>query len=177
MVSCDVSKKSRYGVESYDYTIKYRLDDNYVSKKVFTTNNIDHTSNKRRHQDRSNVKLRLGKRVNSNHFAQEKQEPKYLENLTATPEDPADALAIEMASKLNEEKKDLVGMFTFYLSDVRLLYVSFPHMDFYICRCMYFSNAIAVTYLLPIRHHHMIFVDRIKFYILIFYYIQIMLNE
>lgn len=59
MVTCDVSKKSRYGIESYDYTIKYRLDDNYVSKKVFKNEDVDdRTSNKRRNADRSNVKLR-----------------------------------------------------------------------------------------------------------------------
>lgn len=111
MTSCDVSKKSRYGVESYDYTIKYRLDDNYVSKKIFSNSNgtIDPTSNKRRHQDRSNIKLRLGKRVNSYDFPKVKQEPKYLEDLMGTTEEAADVIAAEIADKLNEEKKELIG--------------------------------------------------------------------
>lgn len=114
MVSCDVTnKKSDYGVESYDYTIKYRLDDNYLqSKKVFTNDkeyDYDRTSNKRRHTDRSNVKLRLGKRVNSNQEFDGKQKPRFLPDLSATPLDPVEMVANELAEKLYEEKKELVG--------------------------------------------------------------------
>ncbi|KAG6458461.1 phosphorylated adapter RNA export protein isoform X2 [Manduca sexta] len=112
MVSCDVSKKSKYGVESYDYTIKYRLDDDYVSKKIFTNNSNyerERTSNKRRYSDRSNVKLRLGKRENSHRRQHERSEPKYLPDLIVTTENSIDSIATEIAEKLSEEKKDLVG--------------------------------------------------------------------
>ncbi|KAL0820220.1 hypothetical protein ABMA28_006142 [Loxostege sticticalis] len=112
MVSCDVTtKKSDYGVESYDYTIKYRLDDNYISKKVFSNDkdlDLNRTSNKRRHVDRSNVKLRLGKRVNS-HQEQAKQNPRFLPDLAVTTQDPIEQIANEIAENLAEEKKDLVG--------------------------------------------------------------------
>ncbi|KPJ03249.1 PREDICTED: phosphorylated adapter RNA export protein [Papilio xuthus] len=111
MGSIDVTKKSDYGVESYDYTIKYRLDDNYISKKVFSNDQIhnrDNTSNKRRHTDRTNVKLRLGKKVNCNQPREEKQKPRYLPNLTVTTEDPIENIAEEIAEKLSESKKELV---------------------------------------------------------------------
>lgn len=111
MVGCGVTKKSEYGVESYDYTIKYRLGNNY-SKKAFTNDSKyqrDDQSNKRRHQDRSNVKLRLGTRVNSHQRNEVKQEPRILEDLLLTSEDPVEDLAKEIAEKLSEEKADLVG--------------------------------------------------------------------
>ncbi|RVE42258.1 hypothetical protein evm_013088 [Chilo suppressalis] len=112
MVGCDVTKKSsNYGVESYDYTIKYRLDDNYISKKVFTDDKdtLDRTSNKRRRSDRSNVKLRLGKRVNSHQEQAAKQNPKFLPDLLVTSQDPIESIANDIAEKLAEEKTDLVG--------------------------------------------------------------------
>lgn len=114
MVSCDVTnKKSDYGVESYDYTIKYRFDENYIqSKKVFTNDkeyDLDRVSNKRRHTERSNVKLRLGKRVNSNHEFDAKPNPRFLPDLLATPLDPPEILANEIAEKLHEVKGDLLG--------------------------------------------------------------------
>ncbi|XP_028158374.1 phosphorylated adapter RNA export protein [Ostrinia furnacalis] len=111
MVSCDVTKKSDYGVESYDYTIKYRLDDNYISKKVFTNDkdlDIDRTSNKRRHVDRTNVKLRLGKRFNAHQEMRAKEKPRYLPDLVMTSQDPIDQIANEIAVNLDEEKKELV---------------------------------------------------------------------
>nr|XP_021183060.2 phosphorylated adapter RNA export protein [Helicoverpa armigera] len=111
MVSCDVSKKSRYGVESYDYTIKYRLDDNYISKKVFTSNDdyddSERVSNKRKNADRSNVKLRLGKRVNS-HQRDDKLKPRILGDLVVKADDTTEAIAENIAEKLSEDKKDLV---------------------------------------------------------------------
>ncbi|CAF4914411.1 unnamed protein product [Pieris macdunnoughi] len=107
MGTCDVSKKSRYGVESYDYTIKYRLDDKYISKKVFSSSDYNQT-NKRKYSDRSNVKLRLGKRVNSHQPVEEKQEPRFLPDLVVTSEDSIANLAVDIAEKLAEEKKDLV---------------------------------------------------------------------
>lgn len=111
MVSCDVSKKSRYGVESYDYTIKYRLDDEYIPKKIFTDRRSDceRSSNKRTHTDRSNVKLRLGKRINSHRHLEEKQKPRYLPDLSVSAEDSIEAVGTDIAEKLDEEKKDLVG--------------------------------------------------------------------
>lgn len=113
MVSCDVSKKSRYGVESYDYTIKYRLDDNFINKKKIFTNNDDYddserVSNKRRHEDRSNVKLRLGKR-DSSHNRNDKLKPRILCDLVVSAEDTAENIADEIADNLSEDKKDLVG--------------------------------------------------------------------
>ncbi|CAG9563800.1 unnamed protein product [Danaus chrysippus] len=113
MVSCDVSKKSRYGVESYDYTIKYRLDDHYISKKVFTNNhkhsNKEHSTNKRSYSDRSNVKLRLGKRTNSEQPSESKQNPRILTDLCVTSEHPIEQIALDIAEKLSEEKTELVG--------------------------------------------------------------------
>jgi phosphorylated adapter RNA export protein len=112
MGGCDVTKKSsNYGVESYDYTIKYRLDDNYVSKKVFSDDkdNYNLNSNKRRHADRANVKLRLGKRVNSHQQREVKQNPRFLPDLVVTAQDPVEAIANEIAEKLAEEKAELVG--------------------------------------------------------------------
>lgn len=115
MVSCDVSKKSRYGVESYDYTIKYRLDDNFINKKKIFTNNDDYddserVSNKRRHEDRSNVKLRLGKR-DSSHNRNDKLKPRILCDLVVSAEDTAENIADEIADNLSEDKKDLVGTY------------------------------------------------------------------
>ncbi|CAG9795575.1 unnamed protein product [Diatraea saccharalis] len=118
MVGCDVTKKSsNYGVESYDYTIKYRLDDNYVSKKVFANDEDcrERTSNKRRRSDMTNVKLRLGKRVNSHRQSETKQNPKFLPDLLVTSQDPIEAIANEIAEKLAEEKKDLVGRIVQFL--------------------------------------------------------------
>lgn len=108
MVSCDVTKKRSLGIESYDYTIKYRLDDKY-SKKAFKNNDVsDRTSNKRKNSDRSNVKLRLGKRVNSHQFPQEKQQPRFLPDLLVSETDPDEKVAADIADKLNEEKIDLI---------------------------------------------------------------------
>ncbi|XP_046969995.1 phosphorylated adapter RNA export protein [Vanessa cardui] len=114
MVTCGVTKKSRYGVESYDYTIKYRLNDDYISnKKVFTNSNEyrnrDQSTNKRSISDRANVKLRLGKRVNSELPLEEKQQPRILPDLLVTADHPTEQIANEIAEKLLEEKKDLVG--------------------------------------------------------------------
>ncbi|VVD03848.1 unnamed protein product [Leptidea sinapis] len=110
MVSCDVSKtkKSDYGVESYDYKIKYRLSKKCVPN-VFT-NNSDHSNhnNKRRFSERSNVKLRLGKRVNSHQPREEKQNPRYLPDLAVTVEDPVIHIGSDIAENLAEEKKELV---------------------------------------------------------------------
>lgn len=112
MVSCDVTSKSRYGVESYDYTIKYRLDDSYISKKVFTRTDdyrsSDSISNKRRYADRSNKKLKMNKRVNSHH-RNVKPEPRILPDLAVTADDSTENIAVEIAEKLSEEKKDLIG--------------------------------------------------------------------
>ncbi|XP_073953353.1 phosphorylated adaptor for RNA export [Choristoneura fumiferana] len=114
MVTCDVTKKSRYGVESYDYTIKYRLEDNYIAKNIFTSKKDGdedgdvHTSKKRRHADRSNVKLRLGKRASSQDH-NSKQQPRILPDLMATSESLVEVLASEIADNLAEEKKELVG--------------------------------------------------------------------
>lgn len=114
MVGCGVTKKSRYGVESYDYTIQYRLNDNFIPKKVFTNSNElenERTSNKRRHVDRGNVKLRLGKRVNSHQQQSDRQEPKFLPDLVVKSEDNLEDVALDIAEKLNEEKKELVGQY------------------------------------------------------------------
>ncbi|XP_004922448.1 phosphorylated adapter RNA export protein [Bombyx mori] len=111
MIGFDVSKKRRYGVESYDYTIKYRLEEELASGNAFTKNsnsNRDVTSNKRKHSDRSNVKLRLGKRINSNSHIEEKHAPKYLKDLMVNAEDPLDIVASDIADKLSEEKKELI---------------------------------------------------------------------
>ncbi|XP_039758904.1 phosphorylated adapter RNA export protein [Pararge aegeria] len=112
MVSCDVTKKSRYGVESYDYTIKYRLDDNY-SKKIFTNNHDykqnNYKSNKRSYSDRSNKKFRQGKKINSGHPLEEKQMPRPLQDLVVTSEQPTDLVAQDIAEKLNEDKKELLA--------------------------------------------------------------------
>lgn len=108
MVGCDVTKKRSLGIESYDYTIKYRLDDNY-SKKVFKNNEEnDRTSNKRRNMDRSNVKLRLGNRVNSHHTSHSKKEPLILQDLIVSATDPEDNIATDIGEKLNEEKTEII---------------------------------------------------------------------
>lgn len=113
MISCDVSKKSRYGVESYDYTIKYRLDDAAVSKKVFTNNfncnDNDRVSNKRSRSDRANGKLRLVK-LRLDDDREEIRIAKHLPDLAVAPEDPIESIALDIADKLSEDKKDLVGM-------------------------------------------------------------------
>lgn len=108
MVSCDVTKKRSLGIESYDYTIKYRLDDKF-SKKIFKNTDVsDRTSNKRKNSDRSNVKLRLGKRVNSHQSHQEKQQPRYLPDLLVSPTDPEENISTDIAEKLLEEKTELI---------------------------------------------------------------------
>lgn len=113
MVTCDVTKKRNYGVESYDYTIKYRLDDDYVSKKVFTNSRPhkqnDFKTNKRSYSDRSNKKFRQGKRINSEHPLEEKQLPRVLPDLVVTPDQPTELVAHDIAEKLSEEKKELLG--------------------------------------------------------------------
>lgn len=120
MVGCDVTKNRRYGVESYDYTIRYRLQDDYIAKKPFTQTNdarsgVNSYPNKRRHTDRSNAKLRLGKRVNSNQRVEEKQEPRILPDLSVSAESPLEDIAKEIAENLAEDKKDLVGSYIFLI--------------------------------------------------------------
>lgn len=116
MISCDVSKKSRYGVESYDYTIKYRLDDATVSNKAFTNNyncnDNDRMSNKRNRVDRANGKLRLVK-LKLDGEREEIRIAKHLPDLAVAPEDPIENIASDIADKLSEDKKDLVGLYTF----------------------------------------------------------------
>ncbi|CAH0590116.1 unnamed protein product [Chrysodeixis includens] len=116
MVSCDVTKKSRYGVESYDYTIKYRLDDNYIPKNVFkakeeysdSEQHEQQLSNKRRHADRSDEsKSRQRKRINS-YARNSKLKPRFLSDLTANADSTADVIAKEISENLSEDKKDLV---------------------------------------------------------------------
>lgn len=132
MVSCDVSKtKSRYGVESYDYTIKYRLDDNYISKKVFTNNedynDSERLSNKRRHVDRTNLKLRLGKRVN-NRRQKDNLQPRFLAELTVNADDTIDNVATDIAEKLSEDKMELLGLYL--LNHLCLLYILYQYCLF-----------------------------------------------
>ncbi|XP_023939276.1 phosphorylated adapter RNA export protein [Bicyclus anynana] len=111
MVSCDVTKKGRYGVESYDYTIKYRLDDNYVSKKIFTNNHEykQNKTNKRSYSDRSNNKFRQGKKINSEHPPDEKQRPRNLLDLAVTSDQPPELVAQDIAEKLREDKTELLA--------------------------------------------------------------------
>lgn len=116
MVSCDVTKKSRYGVESYDYTIKYRLDDNYIPKNVFNAkeeySDSEQLSNKRRHADRSDEsKSRQRKRINSN-ARNSKLKPRFLTDLTVNADSSADAIATDISENLSEDKKDLIGVYT-----------------------------------------------------------------
>ncbi|GBP70107.1 Phosphorylated adapter RNA export protein [Eumeta japonica] len=114
MVGCDVTKSRRYGVESYDYTIKYRLEDSYISKKPFVDTKASHNieehnlSNKRKHADRKNIKHRLGKRENSYKRFDVKQKPRILSDLSVTANDDVEAVALDIAEKLSEEKKDLI---------------------------------------------------------------------
>lgn len=107
MVACDVTNNRRYGVESYDYTIKYRLDEN-EGKKTFTQNdNCNRFSNKRKHEDRGNVKLRLGKRED-NHRKDNKKKTRVLADLNVTIDDDVEDIAKDIANKLYEEKADLL---------------------------------------------------------------------
>lgn len=115
MNGCDVTKNKEYGVESYDYTIKYKLEDNYVKNiNPFTdtgagdNREVDH-SNKRRFSDRGDVKHRLGKRVNSHKLPEEKMQPRILADLIVKPEDSFEVVGLDIAEKLNEEKSDLIG--------------------------------------------------------------------
>lgn len=92
---CDFAKTRPYGVESYDHTIKYRLEN-------------DKFRNKRTVTDRKNVKLRLGPRLSSDSDHRKQSEVRILAELTVTDSDSVDNIAKDIAEKLSEEKVSLI---------------------------------------------------------------------
>ncbi|XP_034942505.1 phosphorylated adapter RNA export protein [Chelonus insularis] len=117
LISCGVTKKLYQGrnVENYDLPIHYHLnghktlgnrssdDDKEDEKDV----NI-RTSNKRTHADRSNVKLRLGKKSSSMDVDSQKGCVRTISDLSITIESSDSQVACDITEKLHEKKDSLI---------------------------------------------------------------------
>lgn len=123
--------KYNRSIESYDYSLKYRLngvntlkrrqsysDDsdkgNNCSSSFFEAKNKRFRANSLNVKDRKNVRLRLGNRANSgdsssNDGASAMNGPRIILDLTCTAEQNTNEdVAREIANKLYEEKDDLL---------------------------------------------------------------------
>lgn len=131
--SCDVtnSKKRDRAAESYDYTLKYRLNGENCMKRRQSTNSDDSESNyqgaynkrvrrnlgghqRNNFKKKGSIKDRLGVRSdddssNSNSNDEIRNSPRYVLDLVVTEENSSnDDVGIDIANKLCEEKSDLM---------------------------------------------------------------------
>ncbi|XP_050499294.1 phosphorylated adapter RNA export protein [Diabrotica virgifera virgifera] len=106
LVNCDVDKRDRSrDVESYDYTIAQRYYDDEEDVNRFSQIK-ERTNNKRTRSDRDNINLRHIQRSPSDDTS--RGEARIIPDLTVTLNNAAEEIASEIASKLNEEKQELI---------------------------------------------------------------------
>lgn len=122
--------KYNRSIESYDFSLKYRLngentlkrrqsysDDsdkgNNCSSNFFETNNKRFRANSLNVKDRKNVRQRLGHRnsedSSSNDGTSPMNGPRCILDLTCGPDSTNDDVARDIANKLYEEKDDLMS--------------------------------------------------------------------
>ncbi|CAG9829117.1 unnamed protein product [Diabrotica balteata] len=103
--NCDVDKKDRSrDVESYDYTIAQRY---YNDEDVNRFSQVkERTNNKRTRSERDNINLRHIQRSSSDDTS--RGETRIIPDLKVTSNNEAEEIASEIASKLNEEKEELI---------------------------------------------------------------------
>lgn len=115
LVSCGVTKKQyrERSVESYNIPHHYSLNGRWTMERRNNNSSEDEKdcerkyTNKRTNSDRSNVKLRLGKKRNSMNEDNQKGAVRKIADLSVTAESPDTDVATDITSKLNE-KKDLL---------------------------------------------------------------------
>ncbi|KAJ4427152.1 hypothetical protein ANN_24768 [Periplaneta americana] len=90
-------------VESYDYKLAYRMDDQQESEVRESAHGV-----KRRYEERGNVKLRLGKRSSNTDQNDYKGSPRNIFDLHVTVDNTDEEVASDIANKLCEEKDDLI---------------------------------------------------------------------
>lgn len=100
-------------IESYDYRLAYKSHDAESETEKEESNECigyqkyyEKPNNKRRFNERGNVKQRLGKRQDS--FEDSKSSPRTLLDLKVTHEDSNEDVAIDISNKLCEKKEDLI---------------------------------------------------------------------
>ncbi|XP_022189897.2 phosphorylated adapter RNA export protein isoform X2 [Nilaparvata lugens] len=93
-------------VESYNYKMKYELEDDHHSlHQQLGRNDEEFRTNKRRHGDRGNVHMRLGRRDIS---PEAKGCSIILFDLAVTSENTDDEVSKDIVEKLSEKKDDLI---------------------------------------------------------------------
>nr|XP_031841970.1 uncharacterized protein LOC116431117 [Nomia melanderi] len=115
LVLCGVTKKrfQERNVENYNIPYHYSANGRWNSEQHNNNSSEDEKeierrlTNKRTNSDRSNVKLRLGKRRNSMDVDHQKGTVRKIADLSTTAESADADVAADIASKLNE-KKDLL---------------------------------------------------------------------
>ena len=115
LVSCGVTKKrfQERSVENYDIPSHYSLNGRWNMEQRNNNSSEDEKdserrlTNKRTNADRSNVKLRLGKKRNSMDVDNQKGAVRNIADLSATTESTDSDVATDIAAKLSE-KKDLL---------------------------------------------------------------------
>ncbi|XP_069701874.1 phosphorylated adapter RNA export protein [Periplaneta americana] len=106
LVYCDVKQRmldTSRAVESYDYKLAYRMDDQQESEVRESAHGV-----KRRYEERGNVKLRLGKRSSNTDQNDYKGSPRNIFDLHVTVDNTDEEVASDIANKLCEEKDDLI---------------------------------------------------------------------
>ncbi|CAH2005311.1 unnamed protein product [Acanthoscelides obtectus] len=105
--SCDVTSKDRSrNVESYDYTLAYKL---YNKDKPESKPFVDQRrGNKRTVDDRRNSHFRQRRRSSSSDKEKKKGKPRIILDLAVGTDDSPDEIAKDIGNKLYEEKEDLI---------------------------------------------------------------------
>lgn len=127
----DVTKdmKSDRSVETYDFSIKYRLNgENRLKRRAGGGNYSDedyYQSSKRSRQERRSVKDRLGSRKSSSSSGD--NAPRHILNLDVQEGASDEVVARDIANKLYEEKDDLLreDHLSFHSKPAKTLYLLF----------------------------------------------------
>lgn len=109
LVSCGVtrSKFSDRSVESYDLSLAFSLEREHRNDNSYDRR--ERTTNKRSFSDRSNIKLRLGKRQSPDNSNDHQGPERTVPNLTTTVESTNEQVAADIADKLDEKKDTLIS--------------------------------------------------------------------
>ncbi|XP_015520613.2 phosphorylated adapter RNA export protein [Neodiprion pinetum] len=113
LVSCGVTKRDYQGrnVEFYDFTVRYSPNEQQTPAELSSDTEKDappRINNKRTNEDRTNLKLRLGKRRNSMEIDGQRGVARKILDLRTTADSDDGDVAADIAEKLCEKKDDLI---------------------------------------------------------------------
>lgn len=114
LVSCGVTKRDYQdrNVEFYDFRVRYSPTEQQAVDEHSSDNEKEaepRLTNKRTNQDRTNLKLRLGKRRNSMDIDGQRGVARTMLDLTTNAESKDGEVAADIAEKLCEKKDDLIS--------------------------------------------------------------------